>query len=79
LLDRTLIEKIKYAKQISSILDYFKQLDEVDTEGVAEMEHISDLKNVTREDKVKQIFEEEKTLAEAPEIEKRQIKVKPVM
>lgn len=78
-LNITEAEKAKYAKQISAILEYFKQLDEVNVDGVTEMEHISDLENVTREDKVKQIFEEEKALAEAPELGKRQIKVKPVM
>ena len=72
-------EKSKYAEQISSILDYFKKLEELDTNGVEPLAHVFDLKNVVREDKVKQIFSEEKVLAEVPEIEKKQIKVKSVL
>lgn len=72
-------EKKKYAKQISSILDYFEQLKEIDTKNVAPMAHVFGLKNVTQEDKVKQYFSQEKVLAEAPEIEKKQIKVKKVL
>jgi aspartyl-tRNA(Asn)/glutamyl-tRNA(Gln) amidotransferase subunit C len=72
-------EKKKYAKQISSILDYFEQLKEIDTKNVAPMAHVFGLKNVVQEDKVKQSFSQEKVLAEAPEIEKKQIKVKKVL
>jgi len=72
-------EKKKYAKQISSILDYFEQLKEVDTKNVAPMAHVFGLKNITQEDKAKQYFSQEKVLAEAPQIEKKQIKVKKVL
>ena len=72
-------EKKKYAKQISSILDYFEQLKEIDTKNVAPMAHVFGLKNVVQEDKVKQTFSQEKVLSEAPEIEKKQIKVKKVL
>lgn len=69
----------KFTKQISSILDYFEQLKELDTKNVAPLAHVFDLQNVVREDKVKQIFSQEKVLAEAPAIEKKQIKVKKVL
>lgn len=72
-------EKKKYAKQISSILDYFEQLKEIDTKNVAPMAHVFGLKNVVQEDKVKQPFSQAKVLAEAPELEKKQIKVKKVL
>lgn len=71
-------EKGKYCKQISAILDYFKELQELDTENVEPLAQVFELKNVARDDKVKQIFSQDKVLAEAPEIEKRQIKVRPV-
>lgn len=77
-LDITEAEKKKYALQISLILDYFKKLKELKTENVEPLTHVVDLKNVTREDKVKKIFSADKTLAEAPELEKRQIKVRNV-
>ena len=72
-------EKEKFSDQISSVLDYFEQLSELDTENVAPLDHVFDLKNVTRPDEVKAPFSEDKVLAEAPEIEKRQIKVKKVL
>ena len=72
-------EKKKYSEQISLILDYFKKLEELDTKGVEPLAHVFDLKNVTRDDKVKQIFSQEKVLAEAPELEKKQVKVKAVL
>ena len=72
-------EKKKYAKQISSILDYFEQLKEIDTKNVAPMAHVFGLKNVVQEDKVKHPFSQAKVLAEAPELEKKQIKVKKVL
>jgi aspartyl-tRNA(Asn)/glutamyl-tRNA(Gln) amidotransferase subunit C len=68
-------EKKKYAEQMSAILEYFEQLKEVDTKGVEPMSHISNLSNVTRKDVVDTPFSQDKVLAEAPEIEKRQVKV----
>ncbi|MFH0779755.1 MAG: Asp-tRNA(Asn)/Glu-tRNA(Gln) amidotransferase subunit GatC [Parcubacteria group bacterium] len=77
-LEITAEEKKKYSKQISLILDYFKKLRELKTDNVEPLTHVVDLKNVTREDKAKKIFSADKALAEAPELEKRQIKVKNV-
>jgi aspartyl-tRNA(Asn)/glutamyl-tRNA(Gln) amidotransferase subunit C len=68
-------EKEKYAEQISAILDYFKELNELDTEGVEPMAHVFDLQNVTRPDVVNENFSADKVLAEAPVLEKKQIKV----
>jgi len=68
-------EKEKYAEQISAILDYFKELNELDTTGVEPLTHVFDLENVLRPDTIKENFSADKVLAEAPAIEKRQIKV----
>ncbi|MEK7159378.1 MAG: Asp-tRNA(Asn)/Glu-tRNA(Gln) amidotransferase subunit GatC [Patescibacteria group bacterium] len=68
-------EKEKYAEQISAILDYFKKLNELDTTGVEPLTHVFDLKNVTRPDVARKDFSADKVLAEAPALEKRQIKV----
>jgi aspartyl-tRNA(Asn)/glutamyl-tRNA(Gln) amidotransferase subunit C len=68
----------QYAKQLSSVLVYFKQLNEVDTTDVPATNHITGLQNVAREDQVHEIFSEEKVLNAAPEIESRQVKVKAV-
>lgn len=72
-------EKKKYAEQISSILDYFQQLKELDTSKAEPLAQIGNLSNVLRDDEAKTPFDAEKTLAEAPEIEKKQVKVKPVL
>jgi len=51
LLDLTDEEKEKLAKQLSAILDYFKKINDLDTEDVDPMSHpIEGLKNVFRED-----------------------------
>ena len=71
-------EKDKYAEQISSILDYFTELEAlklpVEVLPSAEVAQV----NVLREDEVKRHFDADKALAEAPELEKRQVKVKNV-
>ena len=72
-------EKEKYAEQISSILDYFEQLKELDTKGVEPLAQVTNLKTVVRDDEVKVAFNKDKVMAEAPEIDKKQVKVKPVM
>src|SRR6056297_3872689 len=72
-------EKEKYSEQISDILDYFDQLREVDTKEVAPLSHVFELSNITRKDKNKKICSPEELIAEAPETEKRQIKIKSVL
>lgn len=44
-------EVFKYQKDLSSVLAYFEQLKEVDTETVAPIGHITGMINVFREDK----------------------------
>ena len=51
LLDLSEEEKVKLAKEVGDILNYFKKLDNLDTSNVKPMTHpIDDLKNVFRED-----------------------------
>ena len=40
----------KYTPKLNSVLDYFNELDEVDTEGVEPTYHVLPLSNVFRED-----------------------------
>jgi len=68
-------EQEKYREQISAILDYFKTLGELDTTDVEPLTHVAELTNVSRPDKVKQIFEQNLVLAEAPELENNLLKV----
>jgi aspartyl-tRNA(Asn)/glutamyl-tRNA(Gln) amidotransferase subunit C len=75
-LDMTEAEKEKYAKQISSILIYFEQLDEVDLSGVSGMNHITGLQNVSRLDEVHQPYSADDMLAAAPDVDGRMVRVK---
>ena len=77
-LDVTEEEKIKFSEQISAILSYIRQLDEVATGDVKPVDHITGLLNVKQTDEAREIFSVEKTLAAAPEVSKNQIKVKAV-
>lgn len=43
-------EKAKYAEQLSAVLDYVEQLNEVDTDGVPETSQVTGLTDVTRAD-----------------------------
>jgi aspartyl-tRNA(Asn)/glutamyl-tRNA(Gln) amidotransferase subunit C len=49
-LELTTAEEEQYAKQMSSILDYFEQLSELDTTGVEPTLRAIDVQNVTRQD-----------------------------
>lgn len=57
----------KFQKELSQILDYVNQLNEVDTSNVEPLHHPLLLMNVFREDKVKKSIEREKALKNAPD------------
>ncbi len=55
-----------YTKQLSKILDYIDQLNEVNTEGIEPMTQPIPTVNVMREDIVKKQFERKEVLSNAP-------------
>lgn len=55
------------AEQMSKILDYMDQLNELDTAAVPPMSHVLDLTNVFREDVVKQRISRDEALKNAPD------------
>ncbi len=59
-------EQDAMAIQLSEILGYIEQLNELDTEGVEPMSHVLDLVNATRGDEVKQRISHEEALKNAP-------------
>lgn len=59
-------EKELYTKQLSKILDYIDQLNEVNTNGVEPMTQPIPTVNVMREDVVKREFDRETLLKNAP-------------
>ena len=65
--DEALIDK--FAKQIGMILDYIDTLNRVDTEGVTPTSHAISLTNAFRKDDVKEDFDKDSALANAPEKE----------
>jgi aspartyl-tRNA(Asn)/glutamyl-tRNA(Gln) amidotransferase subunit C len=67
-------EKALFTEQFNEILDYFKKIDEVDTEGVEPTYHVLDLKNVSRTDETTPSLPIEEALKNAPKKEKKFIK-----
>ena len=67
-------EKILFTEQFNEILDYFKKIDEVDTEGVEPTYHVLDLKNVSRTDETTPSLPIEEALRNAPKKEKKFVK-----
>lgn len=72
-------EKQRYAEQLSSILEYIDKLNEIETDKVEPLAQVGGVVDVLRPDIVKQYFSEERVLAEVPELERRQIKVRKVL
>ncbi len=58
-----------YAEQLSRVLDYFKQLDSIDTAGVAPLDHPLPTGNVLQADEPRESFESETALRNAPQRE----------
>jgi aspartyl-tRNA(Asn)/glutamyl-tRNA(Gln) amidotransferase subunit C len=67
-------EKTLFTEQFNEILNYFKKIDEVDTEGVEPTYHVLDLKNVSRKDETKPSLSIEEALRNAPKKKKNFIK-----
>lgn len=58
-----------YTEQISKILDYIDQLNEVNTDGIEPMTQPIPTVNVMREDIVKKVFDRNELLKNAPQEE----------
>lgn len=71
----------KYGDQLSDVLAYINQLQEVDVSGVEPTAQITGMVNVLREDIIEDWDKAEvtNTLAEAPEMEDGQVMVKRVL
>lgn len=80
-LELTEEEYEKYGNQLSDILAYFEQLKEVNTDTVEPTAQVTGLKNVMREDIIKNWDKNEisEALNQAPEVEDNQVKVKKVL
>ncbi len=73
-------EKQKLQSQLASLLKYFEQLNEVETEGVEPCNRVLEtLSNVMREDEVGELLPRETFLANAPAHVGGMIRVPPVI
>ena len=59
-------EKELFEKQLSSILDYFAVLDEIDTTAVEPTYHVMGIKDVVRVDASKEALGQSEVLRNAP-------------
>ncbi|MEQ9551877.1 MAG: Asp-tRNA(Asn)/Glu-tRNA(Gln) amidotransferase subunit GatC [Coleofasciculus sp. G3-WIS-01] len=66
-LELTSEEEEQFLPQLNSILDYFQQLSELDTENVPPTTRAIDVSNVTRPDQLQRYPERDALLAEAPD------------
>ena len=64
-------EKTLFTEQFNEILEYFKKIDAVDTEGVEPTYNVLDLKNVSRKDETTPSLPTEAALRNAPKKEKK--------
>jgi aspartyl-tRNA(Asn)/glutamyl-tRNA(Gln) amidotransferase subunit C len=73
------IESDAYAEKLNSVLGYFGQLDEVDTEDVLPTYHVADIMNVFREDVVKPSMSQEDVLSNTENKQEGSFKVPKIM
>jgi aspartyl-tRNA(Asn)/glutamyl-tRNA(Gln) amidotransferase subunit C len=59
--------KDTFTDQLSNILTYVEQLNELDTKGVEPTSHVLDIRNVMREDLPGESLSQERALANAPD------------
>ncbi|WP_257350748.1 Asp-tRNA(Asn)/Glu-tRNA(Gln) amidotransferase subunit GatC [Pseudalkalibacillus decolorationis] len=68
-----------FTKQLDDIIGYAEQLNELNTDDVEPTTHVLDLKNVLREDNVKDWFTRDEALKNAPDQQNGLIKVPAVL
>jgi len=68
-----------FQEQLSAILDYVSQLDELDTDAVPPTATVLPLRNVMRPDEVEPSWPRDAMLANAPAVEDGYVKVRAVL
>lgn len=68
-----------YQRQLSSILEYFARLQEVDTEGIPPTASVLPPRTVLRNDEPRPGLSKEEILANAPDVTDGQFRVPPVL
>ena len=67
-------EKRVFTEQINTILEYFKVIDEVNTDNVKPTFNVQDVTNIFREDEATPSLSRDESLKNAPEKEKGYVK-----
>lgn len=78
-LDITSEEEQQFTTQLNSILDYFEQLSELDTDNVPPTTRAIELSNITRPDKLKPFSDKEALIQAAPEQEREYFRVPKIL
>jgi aspartyl-tRNA(Asn)/glutamyl-tRNA(Gln) amidotransferase subunit C len=69
----------KFSKDLSAVLDWVKELQEVDVAEVEPMAHITGTENVTREDKAREFLNKDKIVELFPDKKDGYGKVKSIL
>jgi len=72
-------EKARYREQLSEILDYAARLQAVDTSGISHTSSVLPARSVLRKDEPRPGLSLEEVLRNAPETEKGQFRVPPIL
>ena len=72
-------EITRYGEQLSAILEHFKTLEELDTEAIPPTASVLPLKNIMRADVAHQTLTRDDILANAPDTEAGQFRVKAIL
>jgi aspartyl-tRNA(Asn)/glutamyl-tRNA(Gln) amidotransferase subunit C len=72
-------ETERFREQLSAILDYAAMLQQLDTAAIPPTASVLDLQNVMRADEVRPSMLREDVLANAPDVEAGQFRVKAVL
>ena len=75
----TSAEKEMFREQLSSILDYARRLQQLDTSGVPPTTSVRPLSNVMRPDVVGPSLSNAEALANAPDVEAGQFRVRAIL
>ena len=78
-LEMTSKEEEEFTTQLSSILEYFEQLSELDTNNVPPTTRAIDVSNITRKDDLQPFPDKEKLLKQAPEQEGEYFRVPQIL
>jgi aspartyl-tRNA(Asn)/glutamyl-tRNA(Gln) amidotransferase subunit C len=68
-----------YRQQLSAILEYAQRLQELDTEAIPPTASVLELQNVMRADEVRPSLPREDVLANAPDVQDGQFRVRAVL